>query len=101
MKYLKTYEEIDNNFKKYIIIIVNKTYSILKINKIYNDNAYDKFEMIQIYHLYKDKLTKIDNNKKHIFSVKYIKPKILFESNDLEECLKILPIIAETIKYNI
>jgi hypothetical protein len=101
MKHLKTYESIDNNFKKYIIIKVNKIYSILKINRIYNDNAYDKIEMTHLYQLYKDELTKTDNRKRVNFIIKYIKPKILFESNDLNECLKMLPIISETNKYNI
>ena len=106
MKYLKTFEsEIDfTKLKKYIIVQEkNKSQSakyILNVIEIFKIRQYpDKIKVKQLYS-YDDKL------KKEIFTDTFIfekmeKYNILYQSDNIEECINILPTLGELNKYNI
>jgi hypothetical protein len=113
MRYIKTYETYDTiisyaDYKKYIITKSNHKnlpydtpLLLFEVINIKEDK--DMLYFIQHYH-YKnnrvDKDSTIYSTKDRIYNFRE-KWDVLYTSDDLQECVKMLPVIYETNKYNI
>lgn len=98
MKHLKTYEQ--NTFQKYIIIEVGTNLQIWEMLREWNDLGIDKYEMKPIFQLHKKDLIKLSSENVN-FSKDFINKKILYPTNDLEDCFKNIHFIATTKNYNL
>ena len=111
MKYLKYINEVtfydvkdDFEFKKYLILNkfrVGKKYytSIVRVDTKEKQNV----EISGLYMLIKGKIIKIKEKKIWGIWVNnyYLQEELLFQSDDLQKCIDILPIIKDTKKYNL
>jgi len=100
MKYLKTYEKYTSidNFKKYIIWQAKRTLMILQAIEVTEYHL--KFK--KLYALYNTGEIKRTNEKLNIFhDFDKIKRHIIYESDDLSDCLERLEILSNSKKYNI
>lgn len=98
MKHLKTYEQ--NTFKKYFIIKVGDIFQIWEILREWNDLGIDKYEMIPSFQLYKNEIIKLSNENVN-FSKDFINKKILYSTNNLEDCFEKIRIINKSNQYNL
>lgn len=110
MKYIKSYESIDiNNIKKYIIYKPDNSlqrdkdkdkylfiYIILNIN-----NDYTTLLRVYRYNIPEEKISDVGISDEIFVPTDTIINRILFSSNDVEECIKMLPLVANTNKYNL
>jgi len=120
MKYLKTFENL-NNTKKYILCLLNSkdrwdrnyynegiepVYVIFKILKIEpnNSNYYDTTLKITYEYQnednYSDRRSNRIDNKDYVF-FNDIKDKIIYQSNNPKEVLDKLKLIGQTSKFNL
>jgi hypothetical protein len=101
MKYIKTYEKYNSvdNFKKYIIWQAKKILMILQVTEVTEYHL--KFN--KIYTLDKNDLLKKMKNEKIVIYHDYdkIKRHIIYEDDNLQECIDKLKIITDINKYNI
>jgi hypothetical protein len=113
MKYIKTYEIITSysDYKKYIIIKIideymqHKTKDLLVLQVIKINPDKDRIYYIQHYHYnIKDKTLYTDSTiysrKQILYNVKETFD-VLYTSDDLKECVKMLPFLTDINKYNI
>jgi hypothetical protein len=112
MKYIKTYEktqtpeqkEIQDSLKNYVIWqSPNKhfpptMYIIVEIINKYYHSA--RINILYLYDIEKDSL-KTEARNPYFKEYDIIQKDIVFQSNDLQECLDILPILNTSDKYNL
>lgn len=107
MRHLKYFEELVDGIKKYFIINSDAGYMILEKLRIWLDvNEKDedkktKIEINQLY-IYDRKLLKMpDDMYIFNFSLKFMKSKIIYQSDNLQECIDELELIKTQEKYNL
>lgn len=98
MKYIKTFEK-KISLKEYVVINHEYTYMILRINEISKDTV--SYTPLYIFN-------KLNNNGAFILKgtdSKYygeqLNDIIVFQSNNLSECIEILPALNKMKKYNL
>ena len=90
MKYLKTYENIDTKFNKYAVLRKDKKFVIIKIIRQDDEKTYYKF------YKQNDELSKLNN-----FYSKYLMTRIVYQSDDLQDCKDHIIKLEKFKKYNI
>lgn len=100
MKYLKTFEKTKYNLKKYFIIKSSIGYILLE-NVKFTDNK-ERIVINQLYIL----RTKGNEIKKmcdyyYNFTLKYIIERIIYQSNNIDDCLEFLEVLLSQNKYNL
>lgn len=116
MKYIKTYEHIDDKkLKKYAIWHMgeayDKSYEIIRVIDEYRnlDDYQYKTKTIYVYYTDTEKLEP-PNHKKNTYSFKEdgdtfhlddSREYIHYTSNSLQDCIDIVPLIAKAKKYNL
>lgn len=110
MKYIKSYESIDiNNIKKYIIYKPDNSlqldkdknkwlfiYLILNIN-----NDYTTLLRVYRYNISEEKLLEEKMSEELFVPIPAFSNRILFTSDNINECIEMLPLISNTNKYNL
>jgi len=101
MKYIKTYEE--NKYKKYAIWKKTDSSSILSIIKILPSSNETKIriKVLLVYNKRKKILEPPVPGEFNEFYNEYANKRIIFTSNDLEECKKQIEIFEVSNKYNL
>lgn len=107
MKYLKTFEELGDDIKRYFIINSASGYMIIEKLRIWLDvdekdeDKKTKIEIKQLY-IYGSRLIKIsDSMDSFNFSLGFMKRKIVYQSDNLQECMDELKDIKTRDKYNL
>ena len=100
MKYLKTYESLDNiEYKKFIVLLENNILFVYKVLEQYTEE--DTF-ILRMVAKYKDNKLN-DNfatNKLHVNAYE-LEKEIVFQSNDYQEVIDMLPTLSKSTKYNL
>ena len=105
MKYIKKYDSYDfMDLKEYIILDISDFEHEIGELTILKKSYYDSNRLClmtnQLYTFYND--TTIENiGQKFAVFLYDIETIILYNSDNLEDCLKMLPILANSNKYNI
>lgn len=104
MKHLKIYEALHSNYKNYILCKSNENlYYILELLDLKNQQIPWCQITTRILYTYKksiDKLYKTDNEILNFEPEKYGKH-IIYQSNNLQEVLKMIPTLKNIDKYNL
>jgi hypothetical protein len=99
MKYLKTYE--NSQFKKYAIIkLGDNSLCIIKIIEI---EGYDRMKVMKLYNLIKNYIHEYNtNNITYLISIsKQFTPKLIMQSDNIEELLDYFNMLISLNKYNL
>lgn len=102
MKYLKTYEKYkESDFKKYFIGTLFDSLAIFNIIEMSNKNMAE-IKILLIYNKTNDEIKEFKGGEEsYKKSLDIIKNKILFQSDNIQDCIDIIPILSDTIKYNL
>lgn len=106
MKHLKSYENINSDLKKYFIIKSMIGFIVLEVIRIYyDDDNVERLDLKQKYiYLSNDHFKTLDEEqlkKVFHFTAKYMRKRIIFQSDSLKECVDVLPILTIQNKYNL
>ena len=114
MKHLKTYEDISyfnfanaTELKQYFVIkyiapgnTTPTAFNIYKLKEVFQDIKYLRATQIYKYTTIDGKLNKT-NEELHFFSITDINKKLVYQSDNLQDCLDIYETIIAAKKYNI
>ena len=110
MKHLKKYESVNNDIiKKYVIwqgddewkkgwtVPIKSYLGILKILKY--DKECDDYVYRTLYDVWDGQLEKLSppNEKEYLGDIKYV----IYTSNELQNCIDMIPILINSNKYNL
>lgn len=101
MKYIKKYEKVER-FKDYIILNYPSTVVLFKIKEFSQNTT--TLTKIYVYDKQNQKTIELVNMSGENFNqgdTQKLESKILYQSNDLQECIEKLPLLANTMKYNL
>lgn len=101
MKYIKKYEKVER-FRDYIILN-NPSHLLLFKLKDFSQNT-TTVQKLYVYDKQNQKTIELVNMSGENFNqgeTQRIEPKIIYQSNDLQECIDRLPILANAMKYNL
>ena len=117
MKYLKTYEEIDQTlYKKYMLYKANEeTYFVLEVEKFFNREDYygddEEGEIIDQefistkkkykYSMLLDKLEKVGRHHYFNFEPWRDDNSIIYQSDNLKDVLDVIPVLRQQPKFNL
>jgi len=99
MKYLKTYEN-NSKLKKYIIREYRFAFSIFEVNNFSKDEVL----LTELYTSYKKlngKIESVKNDKPYLVPIRIINKNLVYQSDNLQDCLDALPKIGDINKYNL
>lgn len=102
MKYLKTYENIDNPYKKYGVWEKDKPnyFYIIKILGKWGNKF--KITTLNIFNEEKQIFTESPvGSRKNTIYEQYAKKHILFSSDDIEECKEKIILLSKANKFNL
>jgi hypothetical protein len=103
MKYIKTYNSVENNLpklKKYAVFAVGRKLQLVVAEILQITKLETTFLRIYVYHNEYESLRKSDNQIIKLTN-DYINRITLFTSNDLIKILEILPTLNTADKYNL
>ena len=105
MKYLKTYEEIDQTtYKKYMLYKANEeTYFVLEVEKFFEtiDQEFISTKRKYKYIMSLDKLEKVE--RYHYFNFQPLRDdkSIIYQSDKLKDVLDVIPVLTQQPKFNL
>ena len=115
MRHIKKFESVDLNLKKYIIwdtVIGSSSRGVLLILEVLvikhsiSDGYRIKYSFIYRYHKKDNSLEDMKNsldlnNSDNINYTGYSEKNIVYQSDNIQECIDMLPLLANTSKYNL
>jgi hypothetical protein len=102
MKHLKTFENINTVYKKYAVWMKldTNTFNLIEITDDSDVNVI-KFKVLYTYNKNGDVNIIPKIKKPHIFYKEYAKKRIIFSSDNIEECKEQIRLLSTANKFNL